>query len=405
MEKIKEIKNKREIILILIIILLLITISMTNTVYYMCYTINYLLNRNNYTFKEEGQFKENKLMKSNNIFETYMKYHREKRLLKMVEVDVCMLPELKIDEICYENVHKISNGLREPFVIRGLLKEYDCVKKWDLEYFKNEFGNIEVPVYEDGNINYGGKEQKLKKSKKNSYKCSISDIVDGIKNGEPLYVNNISRLFSRSKKARSELNLNKIEDELIKNNFLKNYKKFTGGDFFSQLFFGGKNTGTNLHCASNINFFFMIKGKKRWGFIHPKYTDIIDCQTSKKGLYSVGIEDYFAENNNKYSKIPRMEIILNEGDFLYNPAWYWHAVKNESNYTIAVANRFVQYINLEIPTVTNNLFFSYLQGWSPMYYLRWLYVLITGKPTQENFESLVDGEILENLTKNEKNKV
>ena len=170
-------------------------------------------------------------------------------------------------------------------------------------------------------------------------------------------------------------------------------------NFMSQLFFGGKILNANLHCASNINFFFNIKGRKHWGFIDPKYTDLIKCQTSNQGLFSISEDDYFSKDEkNPFLKIPRYETILEPGDFLFNPAWYWHAVKNKTDYTIAVANRFIFSIGGELPVLTNNSFFSFLQIFSPIYYLNWI---IEGKNTtdaQKTYGNIVDQEIINNLS-------
>ena len=80
-------------------------------------------------------------------------------------------------------------------------------------------------------------------------------------------MNNISKLFTVSKQAENELNLHKMS-EIMNSSFFKKEKE---NKFMSQLFLGGKNTGTSLHCASNVNFFFNVKGTKHRGFIHPKY--------------------------------------------------------------------------------------------------------------------------------------
>jgi hypothetical protein len=183
--------------------------------------------------------------------------------------------------------------------------------------------------------------------------------------------------------------------------FLNNPRK---NDFMSQLFLGGKNTGTSLHCASNINFFFNIKGTKHWGFIDQKYTHLINCQTSNKGLFAVSSDDFFSEGeNNAFLKIPRYEAILNAGDFLFNPAWYWHAVKNKSDYTIAVANRYmvnVLSMHKEIPTLKNNYFFTFLQLFSPSYYMKFFFIDKT-KSSQYNIGNIIDKEIINTAAKRE----
>jgi hypothetical protein len=166
----------------------------------------------------------------------------------------------------------------------------------------------------------------------------------------------------------------------------------------SQLFFGGKNTGTSLHSASNINFFFNVKGTKHWGFIHPKYTSLIKCQTSDKGLFAVSADDFFSEKeDNPYLRIPRYEALLNSGDFLFNPSWYWHAVRNKTDYTIAVANRYIFEMFGEVPSMSNNYFYTFLQVFSPSHYAK---VIFTDKDKsyQEQYGKLFDKEVLDNIT-------
>jgi len=99
-------------------------------------------------------------------------------------------------------------------------------------------------------------------------------------------------------------------------------------------------------------------------------------------------------------KIPRYETVLKSGDFLFNPAWYWHAVKNKTEYTIAVANRYMFDFFGEMPCVTNNLFFSFLQIFSPQYY----YTMLSkedGVSSQDFHGHRTDQEIINNLSKSE----
>jgi hypothetical protein len=281
--------------------------------------------------------------------------------------------------------------------MRGLIKDFDCVKKWDLDYFEKEYGSVEVPAFSDDKIvSYSrNSSTTLKKCNSDNNLCSISQICKGIRRGEPVYVNNISKLFTENEQAMSELNLEKM-DVIMNDKFIQQKRKTR---FMSQLFFGGKNTGTSLHCASNINFFFNIKGKKHWGFIDPKYTDLIHCQTSDKGLFAISEDDFFSESKDSpYLRIPRYETVLSPGDFLFNPAWYWHAVKNKTDYTIAVANRYIFDFFGEMPCVSNNPFFTFLQCFSPMYYLNWILKYDEHKSTQEIYGTMVDQEILNNLS-------
>ena len=119
-----------------------------------------------------------------------------------------------------EKIAEISHNLTKPFIIRGLIKDFECVKKWDLQYFEKEYGKIDVPafsLYDQTSISYSKNNQTKIKQCNNSNFCSIETICKSIKQGEPLYINNISKLFTDSDKAREELNLDK---KLISNIFI-----------------------------------------------------------------------------------------------------------------------------------------------------------------------------------------
>ena len=381
----------------LLLFIVLLVIFLTNILYYIAYLIDYLWNRSSYRFKEEAQYKDNRLVQNDYFFTTFMNNNRNDRLKKMKKIKSQPINEIDINDLTKEKVAEVSKNFTEPFIVRGLIQNFDCVKKWNLDYFDSEYGNIEVPAFSDNKIvSYSrNSNTKLKKCNTDNNLCSIREICQGIKNGEPVYINNISKLFTDSKQAESELNLTEMS-KIMNQHFFKQEKENT---FMSQLFLGGKNTGTSLHCASNVNFFFNVKGTKHWGFIHPKYTSLIKCQSSDKGLFAISDDDFFSQSeDNPFLKIPRYEALLNSGDFLFNPAWYWHAVKNKSDYTIAVANRYIFDIMGEVPCISNNYYFSFLQLFSPIYYLKWFFSDNKNKTSQQIFGNIVDQEILNNLS-------
>jgi hypothetical protein len=106
---------------------------------------------------------------------------------------------------------------------------------------------------------------------------------------------------------------------------------------------------------------------------------------------------------NPFLKIPRYETVLEPGDFLFNPSWYWHAVKNKTDYTIAVANRYLSANALsfqknEFPTMLNNTFFTFLQLFSPSYYSKFIFYDKEGS-SQQVFGNFIDQEIINNVSK------
>ena len=62
--------------------------------------------------------------------------------------------------------------------------------------------------------------------------------------------------------------------------------------------------------------------------------------------------------------LPRYELILNTGDFLYNPDFYWHNVKNRPGFTMAVNAReckFDRYFKAN-PVLTTSIFINHIKA-------------------------------------------
>ena len=61
-----------------------------------------------------------------------------------------------------------------------------------------------------------------------------------------------------------------------------------------------------------------------------------------------------------YQYCPKYEFILEPGDILFNPTWFWHEVDNLKNETIAVAIRWISF-----GVKRTNTFFDLFQLLSP----------------------------------------
>lgn len=111
------------------------------------------------------------------------------------------------------------------------------------------------------------------------------------------------------------------------------------------------NNGSTLHNASADNMFLNIQGQKEWHFIHPSYTPVMQSSMSKHGMYSVSEtdetfeEDYYQFMVKKYpyfKHIPVYKVVLEEGDLLFNPPWWWHRVQNLTPFTVGCATRYYE---------------------------------------------------------------
>lgn len=271
-----------------------------------------------------GNKNENIISKAyNNMIYSY--YEKYKRNIKNNFITPDKPPTIDISELTKDKFITLTDNFTKPVIVKGFIKNSYAVKNWSLDYFSQKYGDLTLPIIKDADVKKG-----------NSYikdydYVTIKNIVKNIKEGNKLYMNNVSRIFGYYPKLLDELNLEQI-------------KKYSGLDLknsnnVTHMFMGGKNTGTTLHASYTGNFFFNVKGIKKWILIDPIYSKYLLPTLSRSGLFTVSKINIF-KNGNITDGMKRYQFTLEEGDLLFNPPWWWHAVKNETKYTIGCANRF-----------------------------------------------------------------
>ena len=325
----KYTKNNKNIFFILFfIIIFFIILSYYNFYFIMFFTKNIF--GKDFPIKEHDEFNKFHDNPTNFIDNIYYNYCNN-RLNKLnnyydkleKQNTTYILPSINADQI--GSIQKYTNNYRTPLVIKGLIKDFPCVKKWNIEYLKKYCGKYLVKGFTKANGNDILKDQfdnvKVLENVKFANAC------DMIENGEQIYINNFHSIFIDCDILQKDLDLDKLN-------------KITNIDYAdtSQLFFGPRGTGTTLHCAMKSNIFYNVKGKKKWTFIDPKYSPYLSAVLSNNGIFVVSKLNYFKDKS-ILRNIPKFEYILDEGDVLFNPSWWWHCVENLSEYTIGVANR------------------------------------------------------------------
>jgi len=107
------------------------------------------------------------------------------------------------------------------------------------------------------------------------------------------------------------------------------------------------NNGTRIHAAFSHNFFFMVEGRKKWTFWHPDYLCLLYPAFPASGIFMgsyTGVRDLDTDNIDNFPLMryaPRLEIELQEGDVLFNPGPWWHAIRNLTPHTLGYATRWI----------------------------------------------------------------
>ncbi len=218
---------------------------------------------------------------------------------------------LSLEEFQNEYVKK-----GKPVVLEGLAKNWDCVKNWSLDYFKNLHGGDEIVMVDQVNI-------------ENPYeKTTLAEVIDDIKKGGGKYYR-FYPLLERHPEHILDFDYSWLR---ARRNRMTVFEAF-------QVFIGGDKTITPLHNANQCNLFTQVVGEKEWRLYHHHDTAIIDPNPARnvyrdapfkkeKGPFDPFNPDY-EEQYELFKYIDSYSVLLKPGDVLWNPPYYWHAVRNK----------------------------------------------------------------------------
>jgi Cupin-like domain len=225
-----------------------------------------------------------------------------------------------------------------PLVVEGLALDSEACKQWSIDYFRQHYGDLELLITNPDQSIYKGK---------------LHSVLDDITADKATrqYVQNTADIFNQCPELEVQLPIDSLK------HLVGDLGKYSG----SQLFLGGKNTGTAYHCASNFNCFVMVHGEKEWRFVDPRYSAWMYPFMPPSGLFAFSPVPPFDAPGRfpMYRRIPKLRTRLKPGDVLINPPWWWHAVMNVTPSSIGVATRWVTGSAL-----SNNRYFDFLSSLS-----------------------------------------
>ncbi|HTB07326.1 MAG TPA: cupin-like domain-containing protein [Bacteroidia bacterium] len=228
--------------------------------------------------------------------------------------------DLSLDE--FKN-HYRKKGI--PVIMEGAANNWDCVKKWSLEYFKELHGKDVIAL-----TNHKFKE---------AYETTtLADIIDNIRSGGGKYYRFYPLLF------RHPEHIKDFDYKWL----LERRNSFTWFEAW-HVFIGGKGTVTPFHMENQCNLFVQVYGEKKW-IIYPNDYNMVLNPDAPKHMYrnpaikpEVGPFNAFQPNFEAYPEyqyINWLEADLKPGDVLFNPCFNWHTVENTTD-SIGVGYRWV----------------------------------------------------------------
>ena len=221
--------------------------------------------------------------------------------------------------------HYVKKGI--PVVMQGAAKDWPCVQKWSLEYFKELHGKDEIVLVDQAIPGY-------------PYELTtLADVIENIRGGGSKYYRFYPLL------VRHPEHINDFDYKWLR----ERRNPLCWFDAF-QVFIGGQGSYTALHNANQSNLFVQVYGEKKWTLYSHYYSPIVDphpvrnVYRSAPGKRQTGPFNPFEPDYDYpfelYKYIDGYSVHLKPGDILWNPPFYWHAVKNVTD-SIGVGYRWL----------------------------------------------------------------
>jgi hypothetical protein len=208
-----------------------------------------------------------------------------------------------------------------PFVFRGAAKGWRCCREWSLEALAARFGEEPVRLLGLEGLRYGAPDA-------SDETITLAELARRIAAGGADYLR-----FAPIE--RSELRADLDLDWLAARRGAREHP----GPL--QFFIGGRGTRTPLHAETPGNFYVQVEGRKRWWLYPPGSLLFLDPPAARmQHFHTEG--DPAAPDPSTHPLLAaadRYETVLEPGDVLWFPPFWWHDVKNLSEATVAVGYR------------------------------------------------------------------
>jgi hypothetical protein len=237
------------------------------------------------------------------------------------------VPEVDGREFRPEQFRRSFLAENRPVVLRGLARDWVATQSWSPEYFARHYGVERVPVRLRGDQH----------SNTQIADCTIADLVRNLRGGGTRFGANLEDIFNRNPELREALDIAELT------RFACAHARSKIGS--TQLFMSGAGARSAFHCTGGINLFVQIYGRKEWTFVAPEYSLSMYPVTRRDMFYAASHLDWKKtfdaldrEGFPLYRYVPKLVTMLEPGDVLFSPQWWWHAVDTPEP-AIGVATR------------------------------------------------------------------
>lgn len=206
----------------------------------------------------------------------------------------------------------------KPVILTDLMDDWSAKEKWTVDFFKENFGHILVPVYSPNTSKAG--QNYMSPDKKIPFK----EYLEMLETGPTQY-----RMFLFNLLKHVPELCNDYEIPTIMKGFYNSYP---------YMFFGGEGSYVALHYDIDLSHVFLnqFHGRKRVVLISPE-------DSRKIYRHPFTVASYVDIDNPDYEKHPALrevegiEGILQPGETLFMPSGHWHYIEYlDGGYSISL---------------------------------------------------------------------
>lgn len=229
-----------------------------------------------------------------------------------------MAPSIQLSEVARddsdnpEHFNEHYKKHSKPVILTSVTQNWPAREKWTIEYFQQQIGDVEVPVYNSQPAT-GRSHQHAA-----AIQIKMRDYLEKLKLGE----SDLRLFFYNILQGAPQLNKDYA------------FPKF-GFNFFRKLpvmFMGGKNAKVQLHFDIDLANLFLCHfgGKKRVYLFSPEQTKYLyHVPFSFSALHSMDILNPDFDRFPALKKVVGEVATLEHGDTLFIPSGYWHYIVYE----------------------------------------------------------------------------
>jgi len=295
----------------------------------------------------------------------------QRLLARAAEAQKTLPPEPEIPvrvDVTPEEFQRDYLEASRPIVLKGFAKSFPAVGRWSPEFFRDTFGDMRIQAV-DGQ-GWAVEDSESGEADVAVREMTLREQVDRMLSGGSDYVSFWTELFTRHPELGKDIDVPAL------NKFIEP-PRWTPDPIF-KFFMGAGGTSTQWHCAELQNLFVQIHGTKEWRMCPPYWTPCMDPRVvSLQQQYCHGMVDFRdpdIERYPLYAYAPQRRVVLEPGDVLYVPPFWWHCVMNPE-VSIGLA---VWWINL-VPAARSHFTLFWLTVMSPQHIFRQVMERVQGK--------------------------